>query len=229
MDKFFLKFDDPYADMNFARAREMFPSLMKFETNKSIAESHKSCATQSFTNQFMVIDADNYMLDFSLDDVYSAVKEKNKIYIFRAKNPVNDLEYGHGGVKVFQRELFIDQDVIDFSTSFVGQVCIVNQTLSIHSFNVDPFHAWRTAVRECVKLSAEIIPNRNAEDDEYRLGIWCSKFNNVKNAEFVEHGAKFGREFGHTNKDRPLMLKRINDFKWLKQQYEQMVAGQNSV
>ena len=227
MEKFFLNYDDINAKENFARAKVVLPTIQQFNTTTSIAESHKACAAMSFTDQFMVIDSDNYLLDFSLTDVYAAVKEKNKIYVFRSKNPVNDLEYGHGGVKVFQRSLFEDRDVIDFTTSFKGHVHVVKKVLSIHKFNSTPFQAWRTAVRECAKLSSGIIPNRNNSDDEYRLDTWCSKFNNVENAEFVELGAKFGRDFGTTNKDRPLILKKINDFKWLNDKYEQMVSGQN--
>lgn len=227
MEKFFLNYDEPNADDNFARAKLVFPTVQRMNTSQTIIESHKNCAIKSFTDQFMVIDSDNYLLDFSLNDVYESVKEKNKVYVFRSKNPVNDLEYGHGGVKVFQRNLFVDRDVVDFTTSFNGQIHIVKKVLSIHKFNSTPFQAWRTAVRECAKLSAGIIPNRNNFDDEYRLDIWCSKFNNVENVEFVKNGAKFGRDFGTANKDRPLILKKINDFKWLKDKYEQMVSGKN--
>lgn len=227
MEKFFLNYDDSNAEENFAKAKSVLPTIQRLNTITSIAESHKACASKSFTDQFMVVDSDNYLLDFSLNDVYDSVKEKNKIYVFRSKNPVNDLEYGHGGVKVFQRSLFVDKDVIDFTTSFNGHIRIVKKVLSIHKFNSTPFQAWRTAVRECAKLSSGIIPNRNNSEDEYRLDIWCSKFNNVENAEFVESGAKFGREFGTANKDRPLILKKINDFKWLKDKYEQMVSRQN--
>ena len=225
MEKFFLNYDEPNADINFARAKSIFPTVQKLNTDKTIIESHKLCANKSFTDQFMVIDADNYLLDFSLSELYESTKLKDRIYVFRARNPINDLEYGHGGVKIFQRSLFVDNDVIDFTTSFKGQIQIVKTVLSIHKFNSDPFQTWRTAVRECAKLSAGIIPNRNNIQDEYRLDIWCSKFNNVKYAEFAELGAKFGREFGNKNKDRPLILKKINDFKWLKNTYEQMVSG----
>jgi hypothetical protein len=227
VEKFFLNYDEPNADDNFVRAKLIFPTVQRMNTTQTIIESHKLCAAKSFTDQFMVIDSDNFLLDFSLTDVYDSVKEKDKVYIFRSKNPVNDLEYGHGGIKVFQRSLFVDKDVVDFTTSFSGHVQIVKKVLSIHKFNSTPFQAWRTAVRECAKLSAGIIPNRNNIDDEFRLDAWCSKFNNVENAEFVEHGAKFGRDFGTTNKDRPLILKKINDFKWLKEKYEQMVSGKS--
>ncbi len=229
MEKFFLNFDDPCAKENFVRAQQSFPTLRFFQTADSIAQSHKNCAAQSFTDQFVVIDSDNYLLDFSLDDFYNSVKEKNAIYVFRSKNPINDLEYGHGGIKVFQKSLFVEKDVIDFTTSFVGHVQIVHKTLSIHNFNTSAFQTWRTAVRECAKLSAGIIPNRRSFQDEYRLDIWCSRFNNVPYAEFAELGAKFGKEYGYKNKDRPLILKRINDYKWLKEKYEQLVQRTDTV
>jgi len=229
MEKFFLNYDDPNATENFIRAKKLFPTLTRFDTSDGIAQSHKNCSVKSFTDQFVVIDSDNYLLDFSLDDFYDSVKERDKIYVFRSRNPINDLEYGHGGIKVFQRSLFVEKEVIDFTTSFVGHVQIVNKTLSIHKFNTSEFQTWRTAVRECAKLSAGIIPNRRSSEDEYRLDIWTSKFNNVPYAEFAELGAKFGKEYGFINRNRPLILKKINDFKWLKDKYEQMVQRSDSI
>ena len=171
----------------------------------------------------MVIDADAVILDtFKLVNVYELVKDQNFVYIFTAYNPVNDLEYGHGGIKIFQKKYFTNTTSVDMSTSFVGKVKPVKLTLNIHKFNTTPFHTWRTAFRECVKLSSGIIENRNTLDDEYRLTQWCERFNNVNFAEFAKSGALAGREFGSKNKADEHTLKLINNFTWLKEQYEQV-------
>lgn len=224
MEKFFLAFDDPNVAENFDRARSFIPDLQQINTKMSIVESHRMCGDLSLTNQFMVLDADAYILDnFKMSEIYETAKDPNFVYIFSALNPVNDLEYGHGGVKIFQRKFFTNTEVVDFSTSFLGKIRTVKKTLNVHKFNVSPFHAWRTAFRECVKLSSSAIVNRNSIDDDYRLTTWCEKFNDVDNAEFVKIGATQGRDFGYSNKNNLQELKKVNDFAWLRKAYEQVV------
>lgn len=235
MEKFFLNFDDPNVENNFLRSKEKIKDLQKVSSDKSIKQSHHLCAARSFTDQFMVMDADCYLLDtFDLfDDVYSNVVDQNKVYIFRAKNPVNDLEYGHGGIKVFQRKFFNDESVVDFSTSFKDRIVSVKKTLNIHQFNSSPFHAWRTAFRECVKLSSNLILShsdqlmdyeikKQKEITEYRLTMWCEKFNDVEFVEYVKLGATHGRDYGLQNKDDFESLMLINNFKWLSDQYDKL-------
>ena len=35
------------------------------------------------------------------------------MYIFSARNPINGLEYGHGAIKIFQKQFFTDLEVVD--------------------------------------------------------------------------------------------------------------------
>jgi len=218
MEKFFLNFDDPNFSDNFKSASKIFRDVQCVNSKESIVVSHKLCSKKSFTGQFMVIDSDNIILEhnINLKSIIDKCSNKNSIHIFRAKNPVNNLVYGHGGVKVFSKHFF-DKDIngIDMSTSF--SVTIQPDILSIHSFNSTPFHAWRTAFRECVKLSSASIKNRIAEDDDHRLTTWCEKFNNIHNAEFVKLGALAGRSYGFEG----INLSAINDFKWLKEKFKE--------
>jgi len=222
MEKFFLKYDDPLADENFAKAKVFMPDIQNIQSTKKIADAHQECANLSFTDQFMVVDADAVILNtFKMTEIYDLTKDKNFVYIFAARNPVNDLEYGHGGIKIFQRKFFGNQTGVDFSTSFYGKIKSVKKTLNIHKFNTSPFHAWRTAFRECVKLSAGTIENRNVLKDQERLDIWCSKFNNVEYAEHVKSGALAGREFGIKHSGNDLLI--INDFRWLYDTFENTI------
>jgi hypothetical protein len=223
MDAFFLDYDEPKSDENYQTVKKIIPFAQRIITKSGISDSHKLCAQKSFTDKFMVIDADNELLDFNFSEIADVLSVKEKVFIFRSLNPVNDLEYGHGGVKIFDRNLFHNNDTVDFSTSFIGNIKIVYKTLSIHRFNSTPFHTFRTAFRECVKLSSEIIPNSNSKQNEERLNIWCSKFNNVENVEYAQHGALAGRDFGNRNKNDINELKKINNFSWLNEQYEKLV------
>jgi hypothetical protein len=218
MDKFFLVYDDPFASENFRKAKKHFESLYKITTITGIHDSHRACASKSITHRFLVLDADCLLLDsFDYTTFLSHLTDESKVFVFRAVNPVNDLVYGHGGIKVFDRRLFTDENAVDMTTAF--DIVPVQYVTNIHRFNTTPFHTWRTAFRECVKLSSGTVKLRNRKDDEYRLDKWCTKFNNVSNAEFCKLGAIAGREYGYNKQD----LNNINNFKWLKQKFEESV------
>ena len=220
MEKYFLGYDDPHFEENFIRANSYISDLTKFVSTTGIHESHKMCGAQSLTNKFMVLDGDCFVVEnFSLSKIYELTPEENVVYIFRAINPVNNLTYGHGGIKVFDKRLFNNNNGIDLSTSFRGKIRVVKHITNIHRFNSSPFHAWRTAFRECVKLSSGVIQDGNRIDDEYRLTTWCEVFNNVENAEFVKLGAVAGREYGRQGNN----LSNVNNFNWLKSEFENVL------
>lgn len=217
MDKWFLVYDDPYANENFKIAKEQLVTLKKFTTSAGIHQSHTTCANKSLTDRFMILDADCKLLDnFSYSTVLDSLSDEKKVFVFRAINPINDLVYGHGGIKIFDRRLFVNNSAIDMTTAF--EIEPVNYVTNIHRFNSTAFHTWRTAFRECVKLSSGTVKLRNKQDDEYRLTTWCEKFNNVEFSEFAKLGALAGREYGYNNKE----LSNINNFNWLKNKFEEI-------
>lgn len=221
MEKYFLAYDDPNIDVNFSRAKTFIPDLKKAITTKGIHESHRKCGQVSLTNKFMILDADCVLLDtFSMKNIYDQISDEALVYIYRAINPVNDLVYGHGGIKIFDKRLFNNTDTsTDFSTSFIGKIRVMDDKLNVHCFNSSAFHAWRTAFRECVKLSAGAVKNRNQVTDEYRLTVWCEKANDVPYAEETLLGARAGRDYVYAKEDISL----INNFDWLKKKFEETV------
>ena len=125
-----------------------------------IYAAHKRLAELCPTKAFMVIDEDNQVMHFP---VLPEVIRHN--LIFHAENPYNGLIYGHGGLKVFLRSVFIgskavppDQDM----TLWVSQDCgleVIETSCSRHVFNRSYYKGWRAAFRECYKLA------RQADDD----------------------------------------------------------------
>jgi hypothetical protein len=89
------------------------------------------------------------------------------------------------------------------------------------AFNTDPFNTWKSAFRECVKLSSRIIDRQQDYETSERLKIWCSEGNDKPFGKFAISGALAGRKFGLANRNILKELKKINDFEWLKEQYEQ--------
>ena len=89
------------------------------------------------------------------------------------------------------------------------------QVSNVTAFNTDPFNTWKSAFRECVKLSSKVIDRQDNKETEARLNVWC----NNSNDSIAIAGAKAGRQYGEANKNNKEALAKINDFDWLKEQY----------
>jgi hypothetical protein len=79
---------------------------------------------------------------------------------------------------------------------------------NITAFDTDPFSTWKSAFRECVKLSSRIIDRQQDEETQYRLDVWC----NESTDSYALDGARAGRDYGLENKNNLEALKMINDF-----------------
>jgi hypothetical protein len=98
---------------------------------------------------------------------------------------------------------------------------VLPEISNITQFDTSAYDAWRSAFRECVKLSSKIIQSQNSEDTEYRLNTWCNTASGAYGA-FVIKGARAGKEFGETHAGDPEQLAKINDYDFLKQEFAKL-------
>ena len=224
-DIFHLSYKESFADETFDTLKKRFPWARRVQGVKGIFNGHKKCAEQAYTEMFFVVDADadlNENFDFSYKpDIY----DLDKIHVWRCQNPVNDLIYGYGGVKLFPTRPLRDAKDwhIDFTTSVGGKdkfkpMPYISNTTRI---NTDPFTTWKSAFRECVKLSSKIIEGQKDHETDERLNTWCTKGKDRPFGEYAVHGALAGRDYGLKNKQDSAKLDLINDFNWLKNQFEE--------
>lgn len=211
-DIFLLSYGEPLADKHWSNLKEKYPNAKRVDGIDGIMNAHRHCSLMSMTSHFFVIDADNEILDF---DFKFKLEEWDKpyVHVWRAINPINGLVYGWGGIKLFPKKLFKNQDMpLDMTTSF--PLKIMDEVASITHFNSSPFDTWRSAFRECVKLSC-----KDDQESRERLNIWCS----VAHGNFFEHslrGSCEGLEYGLKHRDDVSMLMKINDWFWLKERFE---------
>lgn len=230
LDVFFLSYDENFADENFEILQLFAPHAKRVHGITGIFDAHKECARQSKTSHFYVVDADavideHFSFDFtpSADSfAYPGIKETECIFVWRTRNPVNDLLYGYGGVKLFPKQKMLDATSwnVDMTTSIGAPFVPKFQISNITEFNMDPFSAWKSAFRECTKLSSSIIPNGDNIDNEYRLNVWCTRGADRPFGKYCIMGAKQGRAFGIRYKDKPHILAKINDFVWLREVFD---------
>lgn len=163
LDVFFISQGEWNAEENYQRLTKFVPNIKEVRDVKGIYEVHKTCAEQSSTDNFYVVDADAYILDdFNFNYVpdpnnyHWDVPENECVIIWNSLNPVNQLEYGYGGVKLFPKKPFLEgrKWEIDLSTT-IGASTISKKELSCETrFNATPDSAWIGAFRECAKLSS---------------------------------------------------------------------------
>jgi hypothetical protein len=217
-DIIFISYNEPNADENFAKLKARFPYAQRIHGIKGIHQAHIAAAKKAFTKMFWVVDGDaEIMPTFNFDYVVSEYDLEN-VHVWRSINPVNGLEYGYGGVKLLPKKLTQNMDTSkpDMTTSISTLFKAMPEVSNITAFNTDPFNSWKSAFRECVKLSSKTIDRQNDNETQVRLDRWCTVGADLN----VLQGAQEGRKYGLENKDDPEALKLINDFDWLQARFD---------
>jgi len=218
-DIVFISYQEPNADANYAALKARFPMAKRVHGVKGIHQAHIKAATKCFTKMFWIVDADAIILDDFNFDYEVPEHQLDHVHVWRSLNPINDLVYGYGGVKLFPRKLTIDMDINkpDMTTSISKQFIAMPEVANITAFNTDEFSTWRSAFRECAKLASNIIDRQNVEETKGRLDIWCRKGSERRCGNFAIAGAIAGREFGLSNMAD---LNLINNFEWLQERFD---------
>ena len=240
LDVFFLSYNEPYADDNYAQLKKLVPNARRVNGVKGFAAAHQECARRSFTNNFYVVDSDAIIVeDFDFSFTPSKYNkwwhqpESNYICVWSSINPINDLIYGHGGVKILPKQplLGVDKDVIDFTTGFGLNTKVFYEVSNITAFNYDEFNTFRSAFRECAKLSSnltnkDVLYKINFEEAikiraeaEHRLHVWTTVGEENKFGKYCIEGAKQGRAFGTMFAENTEQLKLINNYDWMRNEF----------
>ena len=211
-DIIFISYNELDADDNFNSLKERFPLAKRVHGVKGIHQAHIVAAKKSFTRMFWVVDADAVILNSFNFDYKVAESDLDVVHVWRSINPINNLSYGYGGVKLLPKQLTINMDTstTDMTMNISSKFKAMEEISNITAFNTDAFSTWRSAFRECCKLA--VINN---DESLARLAIWS---NLNENSPFGFHaylGALAGKTYGEKNASDKEALARINDFTWL--------------
>jgi hypothetical protein len=211
-DIIFISYNESDADDNFNSLKERFPLAKRVHGIKGIHQAHIVAAKKSFTRMFWVVDADAVILNSFNFDYKVAESELDVVHVWRSINPINNLSYGYGGVKLLPKQLTINMDTntTDMTMNISSKFKAMPEVSNITAFNTDPFSTWRSAFRECCKL---VVINN--EESLSRLSIWCELNNDAPYGFYAYLGALAGRAYGEKNASDKEALAKINDFIWL--------------
>lgn len=208
LDCIFLTYDEPKKEENWVKIQNIAPWAKRVDGVFGSDSAHKAAAAASSTERFILIDGDNIPdpLFFKQTLILNS-ETKNYVYRWKAKNIINSLRYGNGGIscwtKAFIEEMRTHENSLGEDTTLI-EFCYNDKYVSMHDcysttyINNTPFQAWRAGFREGVKLCLNrgskpdldnfIIHKRNFE----LLSIWHSVGQDVENGWWAIYGARLG-------------------------------------
>jgi hypothetical protein len=224
-DIIFISTDEPNADENWSILSKKFLLAKRINGIKGIHQAHIAASKSSFTKMFWVVDGDARLLDTFNFDYQVSEYDQDCVHIFHSLNPINDLVYGYGAVKLLPRILTskLNTESLDMTLSINNKVKVIEQVSNITHFNVDEFSTWRSAFRECVKLTLNVINKKDNDESLQRLDVWCQVGLEKPFGEYCIQGAREGKNYALVNQNNIDKLKLINDFDWLKSRFNHII------
>jgi hypothetical protein len=226
-DIVFISYNEPNAESNWLKLKRRFPMAKRVHGVKGIHNAHIVAAKKCFTDMIWVVDGDAEILDSFEFNQQLDSRGLETVHVWRSLNPVNYLEYGNGGVKLLPRMMTINMDTskTDMTTSISRHFKAMPTISNVTAFNTDEFNTWKSAFRECVKLSSKVIERQKTDETDKRLQTWCTIGADKQFGKYALAGAKSGAKYGISNKNNADALKLINDFDWLAEQFNKEYDG----
>lgn len=222
-DIIFLSYSESNAETNWQSLIARYPRAQRVHGVHGVVAAHLIAAQLSRTDFFFIVDGDNQLQsDFKLQVTFPT--DLSTVYVWRALNPVNDLCYGYGGIKLYNKSLFEKfltkpQQTLDLATTIAPDYKPIPIVGSTTHFNSTPLEAWRGAFRETVKLTHLTLRSPNDGISLQRLNTWCQQGHDRKNGAWAIKGALQGRSFAEKQWQKegsqPHSLSQINNFQFL--------------
>lgn len=210
-DVFFLSFNEPNADENWARLQSLVPHAKRIHGINGILNAHIEAANQSLTDIFYVVDADAWVLEDFDFKFQPDIIDRMATHIWFSWNPITDDSYGNGGIKLMYKDNILKYQhsgQLDFATSFSSKIKVISKVGNINKFASDDYHAYKGAFRETVKL----LNQQYDQDSVLRLNKW----KNIKIIDSLSKFAALGVQDAERYFNGNSELININDPVWLK-------------
>lgn len=220
IDVIFISYDEPDAEKNWYELKNKTPRAKRVHGVAGMELALEAAADQSSTPWYYAVFAKTKIhenFDFSFVPDYM---QQPKHYIFDCLNTVNQLQYGHMGIVMYncQGIKTLNQQKnfgLDYTLSFSHESIPL---LSCYgNFDQSPYHTWRTAFREAAKL-AYFESQSPSVDGAYRLGVWQTQASG-QYAEWCLNGARDGVEFFNASNKQLSVLKQSFEWRWLRSHF----------
>lgn len=211
LDCIFLTYDEPQKEEFWVKIRNMIPWARRVDGVKGSDAAHKVAAEASTTERFILIDGDNLPDTefFNLTLEIPAGDWQQAVYRWRARNHINGLMYGNGGISSWTREFVRNMrthESTDGREETQVEFCFdplywaMNDCYSTTYPNGSPYHAWRAGFREGVKMclnkgarpTLQNFKDRVHQRNLDHLTIWHNIGTDVEHGIWAIAGARQG-------------------------------------
>ena len=176
LDCIYLTYDETQKEEFWVRIKNMVPWAKRVDGVKGSDAAHKAAAEASNTDRFILIDGDNLPDPsfFNQTLVLPTEEYERAVFRWRARNHINGLMYGNGGLSSWTKEFVYAMQTHEHSNGSVEtqvEFCFdplywpMYDCFSTTYPNGSAFHAWRAGFREGVKMCL----NRGAKPSVTRL------------------------------------------------------------
>ena len=239
LDIFYISYDEPNCEENWADLLNKVPWAKRVHGVKGFDAAHKTCAEQSETDRFITVDGDNIVMDEFFENTLEFPETDHdgndiseSIFSWNAKNLLNGLVYGNGGLKCWPKEYTLGINTHEAATDGEGmEFCWklnyiqMNDIFSEVHQTASPFQAFRAGFREGVKLSLDQGARVKAHEFQdkiwygnfNRLNVWCNIGTDVDNGWWALYGARLGCEKTVLS---DWDTNQISDYDWFKEFFE---------
>jgi hypothetical protein len=211
LDVVYLSYDEPQKEEFWVKIKNMVPWAVRVDGVKGSDAAHKAAADASTTERFILIDGDNLPDPefFNMQLEMKTPEYERAVFRWRARNHVNGLMYGNGGLSCWTREFIYNMrthEASDGSDDTCVEFCFdplywpMHDCYSVTYPNGSAFQAWRAGFREGVKMCLdrgrkpselefkESVHSRNLD----HLTIWHNVGMDVENGAWAILGARQG-------------------------------------
>ena len=210
LDCIYLSYDEPQQEEFWVKIKNMVPWAKRVSDIRGSDAAHKAAAQASDTERFILVDGDNIPdpAFFNQTFDFATPEHERAVFRWRARNHVNGLRYGNGGLSSWTREHVINMrthENTDGRNETVVEFCFDPLYWPMHDCysttypNQSPFHAWRAGFREGVKMCLQ--RGRRPTLDEFKkqvlrnldhLTIWHNVGADAEHGEWCIAGARQG-------------------------------------
>ena len=210
LDCIYLSYDEPQQEEFWVKIKNMVPWAKRVSNIRGSDAAHKAAAMASDTERFILVDGDNIpdpaFFNQTLD--FPTLEHEKAVFRWRARNHVNGLMYGNGGLSSWTREHVINMKThenTDGRTETQVEFCFdplywaMHDCYSITYPNGSAFQAWRAGFREGVKMCLQ--RGRRPTLEEFKnqvlrnldhLTIWHNVGADAEYGEWAIAGARQG-------------------------------------
>ena len=211
LDCIYLTYDEPNKETNWVKIRNMIPWAQRVDGIKGSDAAHKAAAAASTTERFVLIDGDNVPDEqfFNLTLAFPDQQWESAVFRWRARNHVNGLMYGNGGLSSWTRTFanrMRTHEATDGRAETEIEFCFDPLYWPMHDCYSttypmgSAFQAWRAGFREGVKMCLnqgrkpgladfkQQVHQRNFD----HLTIWHNIGRDVENGIWAIAGSRMG-------------------------------------